>query len=190
MQHTPVVMRRQNGSTLLEALIAIAILTTGIITVMAMQTRAIGTNSMAANRTEANNVALAILETLKGLPFSDANLVATGATDQQLLGLASVPIAPGAALQALVVGDSIRTFTAVANFPQMGAILQVPDATTAGIVQDNTGHMYTLGWAIQDGVMPDGSPDTRNKKIWLFMFWTSFMGENHLCMTTVKNYGE
>ena len=51
----------QQGATLIEAMIAIAILTIGILTVMVMQVSAINNRSSAMNRSEANGVALALL---------------------------------------------------------------------------------------------------------------------------------
>ncbi len=65
-------------------MIAIAILTIGILTVMVMQVSAINHSSSAMNRSEANGVAMALLETPGEIPFDDTNLTATTATLDEL----------------------------------------------------------------------------------------------------------
>ena len=85
----PTLPLNQRGATLIEAVIAIAILTIGILTVMVMQVSAINHSSSAMNRSEANGVAMALLETLKEIPFDDANLDATSATLDELEAVAA-----------------------------------------------------------------------------------------------------
>ena len=168
----------QQGATLIEAMIAIAILTIGILTVMVMQVSAINNSSSAMNRSEANGVALALLETLKELPFDDANLTATTATLAELEAVTT-----RAQLQALIDGGKVATFTA-AGLPAMQPFVQVPAAAAAGTVVDRAGVNYQLAWAVQDQVIAGGV--TLDKTIWVFMHWNSPMGQNRLRMTTLK----
>lgn len=166
-------LKNQKGVTLIEAMVAIAILTIGIMAAMGMQIRAIGAGSTALNRTDANNVALALMETLKDLPFDDANLDFTG----------NGGVAPGDLTQA-----TARTFTTVANFPRMGTFVQMPAGSAAGTVVDHSGITYQLSWAVQDNPVDPADPtgDRMGKTIRVFMIWNSPMGQNRLEMTTVK----
>lgn len=157
-------MKNQKGSTLIEAMIAIFILAIGILAAMGMQIRAIGASSSALNRTDANNVALSLLETLKQLNFDDPNLAQTTAS-------------PGA----LVQDADDRSFAA-ANFPQMQLLIRA--GGVAGTVIDKSGITYQLSWDVQDRLLPTG--EILNKTIRVFMNWNSLMGQNRLVMTTVK----
>ena len=168
----------QQGATLIEAMIAIAILTIGILTVMVMQVSAINHSSSAMNRSEANGVAMALLETLKEIPFDDANLDATSATLDELEAVAT-----RAQLQTLIDGGKMATFTG-AGLPAMQPFVQMPAGATAGTVVDRAGVSYQLAWAVQDHVIAGGV--TLDKTIWVFMHWNSPMGQNRLRMTTLK----
>jgi len=159
-------LKNQKGASLIEAMIAIAILTIGIMTVMVMQVRAIGASSSAMNRTEGNNVALSLLETLKEVPFTNANLACTGASPGTLLNDANA-----------------RTFTAAA-LPEMQSLIQVPAAAAAGTIIDHAGITYQLSWAVQDRILATG--ETLNKTIRVFMTWNTALGQNRLEMTTIK----
>ena len=170
------IVRNQRGATLVEAMIAIFILTFGILTVMVMQIRAIGASSTAMNRTEANNVSLALLETLKELPFDNANLTKTTATLAELTGVTN-----NQQLQLLIDAGKVRTFTAAA-FPEMQTLVQA--GTTAGMITDRTGITYQLAWAVVDQTLASG--ETLHKTLWVFLYWNSLMGQNRLQMTTVK----
>jgi len=144
---------------LIEAMIALAILTIGIMAVMGMQVRAIGASSSALYRTGANNIAISLLETLKALPFDDANLAETVARPN-----------------ALVNDGTARRYTA-ATFPRMAPYIAAVPA--AGIIVDRSGITYNLSWAVQDGVVS-------TKIITVFMTWNSAMGQNRVEMTTTK----
>ena len=177
----------QQGATLIEAMIAIAILTIGILTVMVMQVSAINNSSSAMNRSEANGVALALLETLKELPFDDANLDEAPPTlpaNAPTITVAELEaVTTRAQLQALIDGGKVHTFTA-ASLPAMQPFVQVPAGATAGTVVDRAGVSYQLAWAVQDHVIAGGV--TLDKNIWVFMHWDSPMGQNRLRMTTLK----
>ena len=53
----------ERGFTLLEAMIAMLVLTVGVLAVAAMQGNAIRASTVAYERTEANNIATALIET-------------------------------------------------------------------------------------------------------------------------------
>ncbi len=159
-------LRNQSGVTLIEAMIAIVILSIGILAVMNMQVIAIRSSSSAMNRTDANNVALSLLETLKELDFDDPNLAETVAS-------------PGA----LANDGNERTFTA-ADFPEMNALIQFPAGAAAGTIVDQSGITYNLSWDVQDRLLPTG--EILNKTIRIYMTWNSPMGQNRLEMTTIK----
>ncbi len=79
-------MQNQSGFTLLEVLIAVAILTIGILSVNAMQVTSINGNSSANNMTKSTNLASDYLEKMLNMPF-DSGTNGTdddgdGATDE------------------------------------------------------------------------------------------------------------
>lgn len=167
-------INNQKGASLIEAMIAIFVLTVGIMAAMLMQTRAIGSSSSALNRTDANNVAISLLETLKQLPFNDANLAATSTT---------LIVTPGGNP---VLDGNERTFAAGA-FPEMQSLIQVPAGAPAGTVVDRAGVTYQLSWDVQDRTLPGAlGGGTIEKVIRVYMTWNSLMGQNQLDMTTVK----
>lgn len=176
----------QKGSTLIEAMVAIAILTIGILATMGMQVKAIEGSTTAMNRTEANNISLALLETMKNLPFANANLVQTNATVNELMLVANQPSAVSSAqeLQTLINNGRVRTFTP-ANLPEMQSLIQLPaGAAPTGTVIDHSRISYQLAWAVQDQSLPTG--EIFNKTVWVFMTWNTPIGRNTLHMTTIK----
>ena len=66
------------GFTLLEILIAISILTVGLLGVASMQVSAIRANAFASAQTEAATAGMDCIEKLMRLPYDDANLLVTG----------------------------------------------------------------------------------------------------------------
>lgn len=155
------IIANQKGVTLIEAMVAMVLLSIGIVAVAAMQTRAIGASGAAFERTGANGVALSVLETLKALPFDDASLVATPS-------LTSV---------------GARTYTE-AGLPELKTVLDVPAGAAAGTVVDNSGLTYQLSWAVQDTILATG--ENPYKTVRVFMTWASPFGQNRLVMTAVK----
>lgn len=152
----------QKGFTIIEAMVAIVILSVGILAVAAMQARAIGASGAAFERTGANGVALSVLETLKSLPFDNANLVATGSLDNNALA---------------------KTYTAT-GFPELKPLLTVPAGAAAGTVMDKSGLTYQLTWAVQDTILATGENPCKTVRV--FMTWASPVGQNRLVMTAVK----
>jgi type IV pilus assembly protein PilV len=175
----------QKGSTLIEAMVAIAVLTVGILTTMVMQVKAIEGSAAAMNRTEANNISIALLETLKNQPFTNANLAQTTATVDELNNVAKQQSTDSTIqqLQALITAGKVRTFIP-ANLPEMSSVIQLPPGAPAGTVLDRSRISYQLAWAVQDQVLATG--ETLDKTVWLFMTWNSPMGRNTLHMTTIK----
>ena len=160
------IIHNQKGSTLIEAMIAIVVLTIGIFAAMSMQTRAIDASSSSLKRSNANTLAVALLETLKGLDFDDPNLAETTAS-------------PGA----LVRDNNEKTFTA-ASFSEMKSIIKQPAEAAAGTIVDPSGITYQLSWDVQNNTLPSG--ETLDKRIRIYINWNSLLGPNHLEMTTVK----
>jgi len=66
---------KEDGFTLIEVLVAISILSFGLLAVASMQLAAIQANSFAIETTEALNVAQDKMEELIALPFSHADLL-------------------------------------------------------------------------------------------------------------------
>ncbi len=77
--------RKEKGFTLLELIIAISILTVGLLAVGSMQTAAIVGNSRAYQITESTNAAQAQLEELVRKPWGSAEL-SVGAHGPQTIG--------------------------------------------------------------------------------------------------------
>lgn len=179
-------LHNQKGSTIIEAMVAIAILTIGILAAMVMQLKAVEGSATAMNRTEANNISMALLETLKNQPFTDGDLVQTTATVNELLAVVNQrsAVATTQQLQALIDAGKVRTF-APANLPEMQSIIQLlAGAAPLGTVIDRSRIVYQLAWAVQDQVLATG--ETLNKTVWVLMTWNSPLGSNTLQMTTVK----
>ncbi len=67
------ITRKQEGFTILEVLVAISILTVGLLAVASMQVAGMNTNAHARNVTEGINWAQDKLEELIALPYDDPN---------------------------------------------------------------------------------------------------------------------
>jgi prepilin-type N-terminal cleavage/methylation domain-containing protein len=72
------IIRSNSGFTLIEALIAMVILTIGILGTMAMQTTSIRGNYRASTMSRASSNASGMLEYLRSMPFNHADLTITG----------------------------------------------------------------------------------------------------------------
>ncbi|MDD3815845.1 MAG: prepilin-type N-terminal cleavage/methylation domain-containing protein [Desulfocapsaceae bacterium] len=159
------ILKKQKGMSLIEVMVAMVILAIGILAVMAMQIRATGASVKSLKLTNANNVALSLLEILKELPFDDAELNATGN---------------------LVHDANDRIFVA-ANFPEMQALIRVPAGAAAGTIVDPSGVEYQLSWDVQDNPNPGVPGEIIDKTIRVYMAVNSFMsGQSQVDMTSVK----
>ena len=67
-------LKNKQGFTLIEAMIALLVLTIGVLGMMTLQTTAIRSNYRASTMTTASTVAAGQLEQLRSLPFNSANL--------------------------------------------------------------------------------------------------------------------
>lgn len=148
-----------NGFTLIEAVIALAILTMGIMVVAIMQERSIRGNQSAFYRTSANILATSLLEELKSLPFDDPVL------DQTSVNLEN--------------DGSAHTFDPD-DFDDLAGLLALDN----GQLVDNTNRRFTVSWAVADNSLP--GLETPSKTIRLFMNWDSMLGNNRLEITAVK----
>lgn len=165
------ILKNQKGTTLIEAMVAIFILTITILAVMAMQIQAIGASSTAQNRTGANNVAISLLETLKEMDFADS-------------ARANYPLRETVASPGALVNDGNEIVFTLADFPEMGFLLQELAPPVPGTVTDRFGITYQLSWDVQDMVLATG--ETPYKSIKIYMTWNSLLGQNRLEMTTIK----
>ncbi len=167
----PIILNNKNGTTLIEAMVAIFILTITIVSVMGMQVQAIRASSTAQNRTEAINVATSLLETLKEMDFADP-------------ARANYPLRETIASPGALVNDGNENVFTSADFPEMAFLIQELAPSVPGTVRDRFGITYQLSWDVQDTVLATG--ETPYKNIKLYMTWDSPSGQNRLEMTTIK----
>ena len=163
----------QEGFTLIEVMIAICVLTIGIMAVAQMQVRAIHQNSNAFTRSRANAVALSILEELKRLPFDDAALNAGG-------GNLNAGMAPPGGVPVPGLADHIFN---PANLVGLTNSFQV----NGNEIVDGTGQKYQLFYNVIRPVVNIGTETfTPSCTIRLFVYWTTPLGQNFIELTTVK----
>jgi type IV pilus assembly protein PilV len=166
-------IRTRDGFTLVEVMIAMVVMTIGILAVAQMQVRAINQNSNAFDRTRANNVALAVLEELKRLPFNDAALAAGG-------GDLDAGRAPQGA--APTPGNADHLFIP-ANFPGLTNSFTVNGNT----IVDGNGRRYQLFYNVLRPTITIGTDTfTPTCTIRLFVYWNTPMGQSFVELTTVK----
>lgn len=175
------------GFTLLEAIIAMAILAIGIITVCMMQGSALRASTTAFKRTEAINVALALVEAMQQLPSDDPMLEAigdgkkdseyekggNGTREVKLIGGESGGVFPP---MDLVMREKLEERTsnvhrcenrnkkcgAKSGTTNLEKLLEpsfeVLTGDKEGKIRDRTGTEFELAWAVQD-VMVTGIED-------------------------------
>lgn len=74
-------LKNEKGFTILEVLIAISVLSIGILAVASMQVSAMWSNNFASQQTEGTTLALDRMEKLMSLPYQDADLSSGNHTD-------------------------------------------------------------------------------------------------------------
>ncbi len=79
-------MRKENGYTLIEVLIALSIFAVGLLAVAGMQTSAIRMNSTAYKLTYLSTLGMDKIEELSALPYSHSLLDSAGNPHQELSG--------------------------------------------------------------------------------------------------------
>jgi prepilin-type N-terminal cleavage/methylation domain-containing protein len=84
--------RKQSGFTLIEVMIAVVILAVGLLALMAMQIVSIKANAFSSEMTYSTMLAQQQLETLKNLPFTDADLTGTTPPTPPTLHTLPLPI--------------------------------------------------------------------------------------------------
>ena len=151
-------LSNQKGFSLIEALIAMLILSVGLLAVAMLQVSAMKANTNALSRTDGVSVAQSVLDTLRTLPMSDARLSDGDDTDDLYTGMAT----------------SGTNFTPD-NADHSGSELYGSDSITGP-----TGQTYTIFWNVAD------NDDTNSKTVRLFVYWTDQkLGLDHTIVTTV-----
>ncbi len=169
------IFKKNDGFTIIEVMITMLILMIGIMAMTLMQVRAIQGNSSAFSRSNANTIALTILEELKRVPFDSSNLTAGG------------NLVAGA-----VPAGQTPDFTAVDNVydPLADDDLNSLDnmyTTNGNFLVDRSGHTFQLFWNVENTTITiGGSTYTPYCTIRLYMYWDTKNGGNSLNITTVK----
>lgn len=157
MKTTP--LNNQKGFSLIEAMIAMMILTIGLLAVGLMQVSAMKGNTNALSRTDGVAFAQSVMDRLRALPMSDALLTDTDGGVNLNAGMATGGGDPNPA-----VADHPPTLLYGAN-PITGM----------------NGQSYTIFWNVTDN-----TPVTGAKTLRVFVYWTDpKFGLNRAIMTSV-----
>jgi type IV pilus assembly protein PilV len=105
MKHIDTREKRDAGYTLLEVIIAISILTVGLLAVASMQISAIYGNAVAGKLTEGTTIAQQKLEELLSLPYT-MTTVHADLVDDETLG-----VSPGHSVAAADLPDGFKSIT-------------------------------------------------------------------------------
>ncbi len=161
------------GFTLIEIMIAIVVLSIGILAIAIMQIKAIKDNSTAFSRSYANDISHTFLEELKRLPFDDPNLTAGSDLDAGM--------AVGAGTPTPINADHFNpsTLLTIANMYQV----------VGTDIIDDTGTRYQIFWNVDKGDSIQVGTETFTPfcTIRLFIYWETPLGKNHLTITTIKH---
>lgn len=170
----------EKGFSLIEVMVAMVVLAVGILGLISMQTQSINANSSAFSRTGANGVAISVLETLRELPTSDPNLLATHAV---------MPNTPGGSggTATMIADPAMRRLTAVslAALPMLANVYQMAgtDLVERGVGLSAGRYTHQLAWAVVDNVV---GGKTASKTIRLYLTWTGAMGGGTFELTAIK----
>jgi type IV pilus assembly protein PilV len=174
-------MKNDNGFTLLEAMIALLILSVGIVGAAVMQIQAIRANDNGMARTKANDIGLAVMEELRRLPFDDARVCPAGTPAVfNAAALNTGSDLGGGAVNPALAG---HVFSLV-NFPNFPASYTFNAATNTLV--DDSGRSYRIFWNANLDAFATGAATQPACVISLFVYWQSPMGLQHLHYTTYK----
>lgn len=163
------IIKNQKGFAILDVLVASVVFAVGVLGLSALQYRAVLQNAYSWHRTEANKFATAVLEELKGLPFTDARL-ANGAGNLD----AGKPAASGDPAQPALADHNFN----IANFP---ALTNCFRASQPWIKNPQ------IFYNVQQNTEIVGATAYRTScTIRLFIYWQDTLGPCHLEMNTVK----
>ncbi|WP_457551910.1 type IV pilus modification PilV family protein [Desulfobacula sp.] len=161
------------GFTFIEVMIAISVLSIGILAISIMQIKTIKDNSTAFSRSYANDISRTFLEELKRLPFDDPNL--TAGSDL------NAGMAVGAGSPTPLNADHFdpSTLLTIVNMYQV----------VGNDIIDNTGTRFQLFWNVDkaDNITVGAQTYTPFCTIRLFIYWETPLGRNHLTITTIKH---
>jgi|GEM_PF-565024 len=177
-------MKNDSGFTLIEVLVAMLILSLGIIAAAAMQLSAAQGNNSASYRSAATHLGLSFLEELKRMDFDDTSTYLGENANGISLDDGKAEANAGQALPISVDHQFIP-----ADFPSFASAYQLVGQTLV----DNKGHQFTIFWNV-DYEKTAGSPVESSSgvppycTIRLFVYWNSptDSGRNHLEFTTIK----
>lgn len=166
------ITKDEKGFTLIEVIIAMGVFCIGILGVMAMQIQAIQGNAGASSRSQANTVALSVIEELKRLPFDDVNLTAGANLNAGIAVTGGTP-----------TPDAADHIFIPARLPLLSNIYQV----SGNNIVDNSGTRYQIFWNVDKTPVVIGTNSFIPLcTIRLFMYWDSAQGTDHLEITAYK----
>lgn len=166
-------IQNKNGFAIIEVLIAMVVFAVGVLGISSMQYRAVHQNRVAYDRTRANAVAVAVLEELKRLPFTDPNLAAGGGD----LDAGKAP--PG--------GDPApNDADQVFNPAQLPVLANSYQVSANNYIVDGAGRRFQIFWNVLRPVITVGTDNyTPFCTIRLFVYWDTPLGKNHIETTAL-----
>lgn len=186
-------MINEKGFTLIEVMIAATVLSLGILAAAAMQINAIGSNTSAISRSNANAVALSFMEELQRVPFDDDALVDLDGGIAAPLANGSLGLDDGEALTPGIFPDltvtpadqSILTANFLNNFPGLTNTYRIVGAGNNTRLVDEANREYLLFYNVDMDPWGDGTDSFCY--IRLFVYWQSPLGGvNHIEYSTTK----
>lgn len=180
----------EKGFALLEVMIALAILTIGLLGVMMMQINAINSNSSSMHRTDANAIARSFIDRLRILQSSATSgtvipsLTVTNANDQTAdnSGKLNNGYSPGYGSPDPTKADHQLAAATGAGNQQIGLSALFPVSVytfSKGLLIDNSGRSYQVFWNVDDDPWP-GSGSKPYRTVRIFLYWNTAMGTRHL----------
>ncbi|MDR3631403.1 MAG: prepilin-type N-terminal cleavage/methylation domain-containing protein [Desulfocapsaceae bacterium] len=172
-------MKNDNGFSLLEAMIAIFILSVGIIGAAFMQIQAIRGNDTGMARTAANNIGLSVMEELQRLPFDDPRTCQNGLTAFNAAALNNGSSLSGGAVNP-AAADHQFSLADFPNFPNTYKFIN-------NSLVDDSGRAYQIFWNVNKDPFKTGVQPQPSCVINLFVYWQApWWGQQYLQYTTLK----